>query len=210
MAAGLGSSLSLLHSLSVHPSQPPAELSSPPSATPRSKMGSLFSKEKHRRSDTHDNYRPSSSRSRAAEKPQQSYSQYQPLRPVDPRDQRPNARLTGKNRPPKPQYTLNVYCTDCLKRNNACRMATALNVMMPNSTYAYRDPMHDGDVTQWALGIDLCSPLAALTGVMKKVEDVVKRFTGDATYGGTRKDLFPVEKLLEGLGEKNVKFVSSV
>ena len=211
MAAGLGSSLSLLHRLSVPLLQSHTEPSPPPSATSRSRMGSLFSKEKHRRSgNTHDDYRPSSSRSRATQYPQQSYPQYQQPLKVDPRDQIPKARPTGKRRAPRPQYTLHIYCTDCSGRGVACRMATDLNAMMPNSTYAYRDPMHDGDVTQWTLGIDLCSPMYALTGVMEKAEEVVRGFTGDANYGGTRKDLFPVDGLLEGLRGKKVKFVSSV
>ncbi len=213
MAAGLGSSLSLFPGLSVHHT----ELSPPPTATPRFKMGSLFSKEKHRRRGTHDNYRPFSSGSRAAQYPQQSYPQNQLLR-IDPRDQRPtNARTTGKRPAPKPQYALHIYCIDCRNRKIKrpeliidCTMARDLNVMMPNSTYAFRDPMHNGDVTQWNLGIDLCSPGAVVKRVMDQTAEVVRRFTGDATYGGTRKDLFLVDSLLEELEKKHLVYMSSI
>lgn len=208
MAASLGSSLFLFHSLDHNLSTilkqagRPQSLQSAPLALPppspsrshyypESKMCNPLFWKKNRKS------RPTLPISKPP--------------PIDPRER------NGKgNQPPyNAEYKLSIQCSDCISRRKQCTTTTDLMVNSV-SLLAYRDPWAAYQVhpKKWILELDFCSVLASL-GKGPVAASVLQSFVGDGYHkgrgdGASRVAQFGVEQLKSRLLKEGVKFRSNV
>ena len=220
MAAGLGSSLVLFHSLNLSPHllthagglpSPRASLPTPPE-TPSPKMGNHSSKERGPRT----NSRPSTSASNTQPAPYYAYQQQPKL---DPRDQQsapyyyqqqqqqqyPPAKPTAKRRlfgKPKAEYQLNIICKYCDDHNSPCKRAADLNGQY---TEAYRDPSYRGALKPWNLRVALC-----WTKTADDAKNTLRKHVGDRNHDADAKGVWCADDLLRELEIKGVKVESNI